>query len=263
VSVLEEHPLLKHMTLRQLRRIAREWYSRMRKSQLLLLIQHGQHRRYPHRGPVQEVVETAKSGLRQEDHHAAQELGTLDQGLGELPKGYSENRIVLMLRDPHWVHAYWDVSQAYRASLQYQGGQQLALRLCDVTDINLVKRQPHSVQEFPCDDFTRQAKDLPITLSNRDYVVELGHYCSDGQWLTLAHSEAVRVPPVYPSGWVEDQFITVSWDEDLREKTFADVFPLNQALGDYDYAFTLAQQAEFQRVTGSLGTSGQVLPTRV
>jgi len=234
----------------------------MRRSQLLLSIQHGQHQRYYCRGPVQEVVETAKSGLRQEDHHVTQELGTIDQGLGELPKGYSENRIVLMLRDPHWVYAYWDVSQAHRTSLQCQGGQQLALRLYDVTAINLVERQTHSMQEFPCDDFTKE-RYLPITLSNRDYVVELGHRCSDGRWLTLACSEAVRVPPVYPSGWVEDQFITVSWDEDLREKTFADIFPLNQALGDYDYAFALAQQAEFQRVTGSLGTSGQVLPAGV
>jgi hypothetical protein len=64
-----------------------------------------------------------------------------------------------------------------------------------------------------------------MPVSDRDYAVDIGYRCADGRWLTLARSAPVRVPPVYPSDWIEDQFITVSWDEDLRDKTVYTLVP--------------------------------------
>ena len=28
----------------------------------------------------------------------------------ELPQGYNDNRIVLMVRDPYWIYTYWEIS---------------------------------------------------------------------------------------------------------------------------------------------------------
>jgi len=115
-----------------------------------------------------------------------------------------------------------------------------------------------------------------MPVSDRDYVVDIGYRCADGRWLVLARSAPVRVPPVYPSDWIEDQFITVSWEEELRGKTFLELVPPSKkasygvvaggstvdAAGNpiYDQIFGMAQSAEAQRVAGSLYGSMQQAP---
>src|SRR3989344_1384904 len=36
----------------------------------------------------------------------------------ELPAGYGDNRIVAMVRDPHWIHVYWEISERRRHEIQ-------------------------------------------------------------------------------------------------------------------------------------------------
>ncbi|NJL83082.1 MAG: DUF4912 domain-containing protein [Chloroflexaceae bacterium] len=275
----KERPPLEEMTLRQLRRVASEYnisrYSRMRKSQLLAEIKRIEPEKEfifaPSASPAtiheEQQVEAAKFELGQDDRTGGP-LASVDEGLGELPKGYGESRIVLMPRDPQWCYAYWDIPNEHKEDLRRQGGQQLALRLYDVTDIALDYQVPHSVQEYLCDELAREWY-LPIPVSDRDYVVDIGYRCADGRWLVLARSIPVRVPPVYPSDWVEDIFVAVKWEEDLRGKTVYELVPPSKrqpqvaASSDnplYEQIFDLAKSAEAQRVAGSLFGSMQQVP---
>lgn len=275
----KERPPLEEMTLRQLRRVASEYgisrYSRMRKSQLLASIQEVERRKVslnPTRVlEAQETVEAAKFELGQEDRNGSS-LSDVDEGLADLPAGYGESRIVLMPRDPQWAYTYWDVPNEHKENLRQQGGQQVALRIYDVTDINLEYQSPHSIQEYPCDELAREWY-LPLPVSDRDYVVDIGYRCADGRWLILARSAPVRVPPVYPSDWIEDYFVTVNFDEDLRSKTVAELIPPAQRVAAqtngaystsnpiYDEIFGMAQATEAQRVAGSLFGSMQQAPS--
>jgi hypothetical protein len=267
----KERPPLEEMTLRQLRKVASEFnvsrYSRMRKDQLLAAIEQAQQARFssnPSRTQEsQEDVEATKFELGQEDRFGGI-LASVDEGLPDLPAGYGESRIVLMPRDPQWCYAYWDISNEAKQDKRHQGGQQLALRLYDVTDINLDYQSPHSIQEYPCDELAREWY-LPIPVSDRNYVVDIGYRCFDGRWLVLARSIPVQVPPVYPSDWIEDQFVTVGWDEDLRGKQVAELVPPARRMAVtsnpiYDEIFGMAQGAEAQRVAGSLFGSMQQVP---
>ncbi|MGQ4647654.1 DUF4912 domain-containing protein [Lyngbya aestuarii] len=275
----KERPPLEEMTLRQLRRVASEYgvsrYSRMRKSQLLAEVQKIQRTKIsgsPSRTvEAQSEVEAAKFELGQEDRTGGT-LASVDEGLPDLPDGYGESRIVLMPRDPQWAYTYWDIPNDHKEELRRQGGQQLALRIYDVTDINLEYQSPHSIQEYPSDELAREWY-LPIPVSDRDYAVDIGYRCADGRWLVLARSAPVRVPPVYPSDWIEDNFITVGWDEELRGKTFLELVPPSKkaaagtgitadANGNpiYDEIFGMAKSAEAQRVAGSLFGSMQHVP---
>ena len=275
----KERPPLEEMTLRQLRKVASEYsisrYSRMRKSQLLAEIQKVQRTTIsinPSRTvEAQPEVEAAKFELGQEDRNGGT-LASVDEGLDDLPAGYGDSRIVLMPRDPQWAYTYWDIPNDHKEDLRRQGGQQLALRIYDVTDISLDYQSPHSIQEYPCDELAREWY-LPMPVSDRDYVVDIGYRCADGRWLVLARSSPVHVPPVYPSDWIEDQFITVSWEEELRGKTFLQLVPPSKkaapgvagtvdAVGNplYDAIFGMAQSAEAQRVAGSLYGSMQQVP---
>ncbi|MBF2022318.1 MAG: DUF4912 domain-containing protein [Hydrococcus sp. C42_A2020_068] len=265
----QERPPLEEMTLRQLRRVASLYnisrYSRMRKAQLLAAIKKiEQERAARDRSSVQEEqkVEASKFDLGQDDRNGGP-LASVDEGLGDLPGGYGESMIVLMPRDPQWSYAYWDIPNEHKEMLRRMGGQQLALRLYDVTDIDIEYQSPHSVQEYMCDELAREWY-LPIPVSDRDYVIEIGYRCADGRWLMLARSAPVRVPPVYPSDWVEDVFITVNWEEDLRGKTMYELVPPSKkaaaAGGMHAQMYGVSQEGEAMRVAGSLFGSMQHVP---
>ncbi|BAZ42967.1 hypothetical protein NIES4101_89380 [Calothrix sp. NIES-4101] len=274
----QERPPLEEMTLRQLRRVASAYgvsrYSRMRKSQLLAAILEVERSKLSLNSPnqshlleAQEVVEAAKFELGQVDRNAGN-LSDVDEFLADLPGGYGESRIVLMPRDPQWAYTYWDVPVEHKEELRRNGGQQLALRIYDVTDINLEYQSPHSIQEYPSDEMAREWY-LPIPVSDRDYVIDIGYRCGDGRWLVLARSARVHIPPVYPSDWIEDVFITVNFEDDLRGQTLYELVPPAKkfaATGSvngnaiYEQIFGMAESAEAMRVAGSLFGSMQHVP---
>jgi hypothetical protein len=249
----KERPPLEEMTLRQLRKVASECaisrYSRMRKSQLLAAIQQVQRSKVsiiPSRTlEAQEAVEAAKFELGQEDRTGGS-FADVDQGLADLPSGYGESRIVLMPRDPQWAYTYWDIPNEHKQELRQQGGQQLALRIYDVTDISLEYQSPHSIQEYPSDELAREWY-LPIPVSDRDYVVDIGYRSADGRWLVLARSAPVHVPPVYPSDWIEDHFVTVNFEEDLRRKLYLNWCHLSRKRQLQRNSWNLQQQPNLRR----------------
>lgn len=192
------------------------------------------------------------------------DLSDVDQGLADLPDGYGDSRIVLLPRDPQWAYTYWDAPNEHRDALRSQGGERLALRLYDVTDVDISYQTPHNLQQYDCDELARDWY-LPVPVSDRDYLAEIGYLTADGRWLLLARSNPIHIPPVYPSDWIEDQFLTVGWMDDLRGKTLFSLGNPAQAaesgpLSIYENLFGLAQSAESMRVAGSLFGSMQHVP---
>ncbi len=274
-----ERPPLDEMTLRQLRKVAAELeisrYSRMRKSQLvadiqsILSAQGVDSTSDSSNSETQEIVEASKFNLGSEETaENLESLAAIDKSIGDLPTGYGESRIVLLPRDPQWAYVYWDVPNSQKEDLRKQGGQQLALRLYDATDVNLDYQTPNNLQEYNSDELAREWY-LPIPISDRDYVAELGYRCSDGRWLVLTRSKVVHVPPVFPSEWVEDNFITVPWDQTLKGQTLFTLVPPDKKVvpaapeevtstnASYDEIFNIAREAEVQRISASLYGSQQ------
>ncbi len=213
---------------------------------------------------AQSEVEAAKFDVGQTDL-SSETLATVDEGLPDLPDGYGESRIVLLPRDPQWGYTYWDISNEHKSEARQQGGRHLVLRLYDVTDVEVDRQSPHTMQQFDCDEMARDWY-LAIPVSDRDYLVEIGYLAADGRWLMLARSTPVRIPPTYPSDWFEEKFITIDSQEDLRGKTFLDLVPPGKQSDEaitnpiYDRLFDMAQSTEAQRVVGSLFGSMQHMP---
>ena len=188
-------------------------------------------------------------------------LDGVDDGLPELPEGYGDSRIVLMARDPQWCYTYWDAPNDDRQALRNQGGQQFALRLYDVTDLDLTTQKPHSLQQYACDETARDWY-LAIPVSDRDYMAEIGYVTAIGGWLVLARSNSVRIPPVYPSDWQDDQFKAIEWDDQIVDSIFLQLVPPGQTLQNNPQSlagpsntpsavFGLSQTAENLRISGS------------
>jgi hypothetical protein len=172
-----------------------------------------------------------------------------------------------MARDPQWGYTYWDVPDDHRQALRNQGGQQLALRLYDVTDLDMNSQNPHSLQQYSCDELARDWY-LPIPVSDREYLTEIGYLTATGGWLLLARSNIVRIPPVYPSDWIDDQFITVDFEDSIQGRTFLQLVPPGtvppaiSASNNFDNSvFGVSQADQAARMAGSLFGSMHQIPS--
>ncbi|MEH2287132.1 DUF4912 domain-containing protein [Nostoc sp.] len=109
-----------------------------------------------------------------------------------------ESSISLTPRTPKWAYVSWHISKAQAEALHQQGGSQLAVRLYDVTGIDLSYQSPQLVQQYESEEIARD-RFVAIPVSDRDYMVEIG-YIADGdayggklRWLLIARSANVRV----------------------------------------------------------------------
>jgi hypothetical protein len=263
---MAESQALEDLTLRQLRLVAQQYrvsrYSRMTKQELLESIraakaqQAAQEVRFADLGS-QAPAERSKFDLGATEYSS---LDSLDEDLGELPAGYGESRIVILPRDPQWAYAYWDIPNEHKEDLRRRGGQRLMLRLYDVTGLNFLGYNAHTMIEFPCDELAREWF-VPIPVSDRDFILDIGYVAASGEWLLLARSAPVRVPPMYPSTWVDDYFISIPFIEGLEGKSFAPYTPTTvQTTGALGVSFTPAAPG-----TPSFATTAPdltVIPTR-
>jgi ABC-type phosphate transport system substrate-binding protein len=192
---------------------------------------------------------------------AARALADVDDTLPDLPEGYGASRMVLMARDPQWAYAYWDVPDELRQPLRDQGGQQFALRLYDVTDMPLNQQQPHSVQQYEIDELTMNWY-LPLPVSDRHYTAELGYLATGGRWLSLVRSNTVRVAPIYPSAWEDDQMVSIGWNEPLQGRHFGQLqtpqLPSTEAIHEAMYQRSRPDKGA---IAGSLSGSGSGFET--
>lgn len=82
----------------------------------------------------------------------------------ELPSRYEVNRIVLMLRDPHWAYTYWDLStakrEAYRSSTRFDG---IFLRVLELAG--------DEEQELRI----RESFEIPVQLGDSSWYIYLPH----------------------------------------------------------------------------------------
>ena len=254
-------PPLEEMTLRQLRKIASvlhiSRYSRMRKAQLLKAIQIKKKNLQsdtiidsPIKKKLLKSINTNNLinkenftdllGLKNvasedkekkyptnpiEDNFSSDWLTDVDDELGELPQWYGEKKIVLMATDPQWAYAYWDISPEEKDKLRQQGGINLSLRLYDVTGIDSDYKKTGNSLEYICNESAHDWY-IPIPSSDRDYYVEIGYRCIDGKWLSLARSEPVHIPSLYPSDWEEDIFVSVPWEKPLTSEKIS-ILPSN------------------------------------
>ncbi|MEH2251622.1 DUF4912 domain-containing protein [Nostoc sp.] len=104
-----------------------------------------------------------------------------------------ESSVALTPRTPKWAYVSWYISKAQNeALLQQKGGSQLAVRLYDVTGIDLSYQSPQLVQQYECEEVV-QGRFVAIPASDRDYMVEIGYIADGDRWLLIARSANVRV----------------------------------------------------------------------
>ena len=141
---------------------------------------------------------------------------------GPMPASEGLSRVTFLPRDPQWAYVFWTISPADLKRSAAAGGQQLCLRLADVTGLPLGAAHPHTLQEVVVQANATEWY-LPVPLCDRDYRVELGYRLGGGGWLPLAVSSVARMPAEGPSPVVADAFVPFSLEGPIG--------PLSQCVG--------------------------------
>jgi hypothetical protein len=107
------------------------------------------------------------------------------------PLAYGSDTLELMVRDPTWAHAYWDMSvERLDAAVGPFGRAEGFLRLIGVPTGHLLDE--HVVWA------RRGSLGLALPRADSSYMVELAIMRDDFRWVILARSGVVHAPPTVP-----------------------------------------------------------------
>jgi uncharacterized protein len=116
----------------------------------------------------------------------------------DLSTGFGKDRIVVMVRDPYWLHAYWElthqsVQRAEAALGQDWHGARPILRLFDVSSQETTATSETPVRDVDihggCNNWY-----LEVTKPPRSFRVDIGYLSRRGQFFVLARSNVVSTP---------------------------------------------------------------------
>jgi hypothetical protein len=127
-----------------------------------------------------------------------------------LPNGYGKDRIVVMVRDPYWLHAYWELShqsvQRAEAALgQDWHGSKPIIRLCDVSAQDTTSTAESVIRDIEihggCNNWYIEVSQPP-----KSYRVDIGYVSKRGQFYVLARSNVVCTPKAGVSDTIDENW---------------------------------------------------------
>jgi hypothetical protein len=128
----------------------------------------------------------------------------------DLPQGYGKDRIVVMVRDPYWLHAYWElthasVQRAEAALGQDWHGARPILRVLDVSGRDANSHSESVVRDIEihggCNNWYIDVQHPP-----RSYRVDVGYLARNGQFYVLARSNVVSTPRAGVSDVIDENW---------------------------------------------------------
>ena len=140
----------------------------------------------------------------------------------ELPQGYGKDRIIAMVRDPYWVHVYWEVTrqavQRAEAALgQEWYGARPILRVLDVTSNDTTSSVESIVTDITihggCNNWY-----LNVT-NPRSYRIDIGYLSKSGTFYVLARSNVVTTPRAGVSDVIDENWS--DFDSSKADRIFA------------------------------------------
>jgi hypothetical protein len=135
----------------------------------------------------------------------------------ELPKGYGKDRIVCMVRDPYWLHTYWEltrqaVQRAEAALGQDWHGAKPILRVIDVTSNDFTSSSESALRDI---DIHGGCNNWYIDVANppRSYRIDIGYLAKNGQFYVLARSNVVTTPRAGMSDVIDENWADLDFDK--------------------------------------------------
>jgi hypothetical protein len=128
----------------------------------------------------------------------------------DLPAGYGKDRIVVMVRDPYWLHCYWELTRHAIQRAEAALGQEWhtarpILRLLDVSSQDTTSTAEKTVRDI---DIHGGCNNWYIDVSNppRSFRVDIGYLGRSGRFYVLARSNVVSTPRAGVSDIIDENW---------------------------------------------------------
>ena len=148
-----------------------------------------------------------------------------------IPTSYGDDRIVLLVKDPWWLYAYWDIQSSTERAARGQllphevAGLQSVLRVYDVTGVEYPAQPAQHSFDIGLSGLATNWY-IHTNAPNRSFIVEIGLLTNSGRFLLLARSNRVTTPRCEPSEVIDDAWATT-------EEAYAKLLggPMNLGMG--------------------------------
>ncbi|HEX7714179.1 MAG TPA: DUF4912 domain-containing protein [Bacillota bacterium] len=133
----------------------------------------------------------------------------------EIPQNYNDTRIVLMVRDPYWLYAYWNTNQYTREqiskTMRNWDQLRLMLRVYDITDIDFNGNNSNYYFDI---ELSHEANNWYIHVGkpNRTFCVDLGFIQENGSFFTIIRSNIVTTPRDNISDVIDEEWMVIEED---------------------------------------------------
>jgi hypothetical protein len=130
-----------------------------------------------------------------------------------LPAGYGKDRIVVMVRDPYWLHAYWEltrtaIQRAEAALGQDWHGARPILRVIDVSSQETTSTSESIVRDIDihggCNNWYIDVNHPP-----KSFRIDIGYLSKRGQFYVLARSNVVSTPRAGVSDLIDENWADI------------------------------------------------------
>jgi hypothetical protein len=168
---------------------------------------------------------SAGSSLEEQIERSKYEVGVPTRDLSakvpkDLPRGYGKDRIVCMVRDPYWLHCYWEITRqaiqrAEAALAQAWHGARPILRLLDISGSDTSSTSESILRDI---EIHGGANNWYIEVQNppHTYRVDIGYLSRGGQFYVLARSNVVSTPRAGVSDIIDENWSDLDGEQARR-----------------------------------------------
>ncbi len=151
-------------------------------------------------------VKNEEERVEESKFHVAEEQAALETDNG-LPESYLDDRIYLLVRDPFWVCAFWDVHPDTRSRRASRENAALAIRVFDVTDIEFDGSNAHGWFDIDVNAISGSWY-IEVPADDRSYIASIGYRGDDGAFAVIASSGTVTTPRASVSDRSDEEWMT-------------------------------------------------------
>jgi uncharacterized protein len=205
------------------------WHA-MRKEELIKALVHLAHKQSDRNGNSHRLQGTNGGVVKQKMQHTQVErrLETMQQNHAHLKDlafrteshspGHRKDRLVVMVRDPFWLHAYWELSRKSLERVRVALGPHWhaarpVLRLCEIFRGGTVPSARKTVRDIPIHGGVNHWY-VDVPQGQKTYQLEVGYMGGNGRFIALARSNVVTTPAMDAGDTFDKNWSEVAKDFD-------------------------------------------------
>ncbi|MCF8009954.1 MAG: DUF4912 domain-containing protein [Clostridiales bacterium] len=135
----------------------------------------------------------------------------------ELPHNYGVDRLLLLVRDPQWLYAYWEITATKQEEFNSNYGtgtwnsSRPALRVYEIDKEPENEENYNHFTDIDINDFDDNWH-INVGKANHSFCIDIGRVLPNGKFITILRSNTVTTPRENISDCLDEEWM---WIEDI------------------------------------------------